>query len=177
LIFQKTSLAGLYLIRVEKNIDNRGYFARSYCKNEFAAAGIEFEPVQCNISFNEKRGTLRGMHYQQAPYGESKIVSCASGSIFDAVVDLRPDSPTRYAWQSFIIDSSENDMLFIPEGFAHGFQTLEDRVTVYYQMGNFYRSDSARGIRWDDGAFGIEWPVCGERIISARDKSYGDFIK
>ena len=168
MIFNETKLKGAYVIDIEPLEDERGFFARSFCRKEFEERGLNPCIVQCNISFNKKKGTVRGMHYQAAPHEEAKLVSCIGGAIYDVIVDLRPDSSTYCQWVAVELSSQNHKMLYIPEGFAHGFQTLEDNTEVFYQMSEFYHPECARGIRWDDPAFGIEWPLM-EKIISTRD--------
>jgi dTDP-4-dehydrorhamnose 3,5-epimerase len=169
-----TGLAGLCIVEVEKREDDRGYFARTFCAEEFAAAGLPTSFQQCNTSFNRHRGTLRGMHYQDDPFPEAKLVRCTRGAIFDVAVDLRPNSPTRCRWFGITLNAEDATMLFIPPGFAHGFQTLEDASEVFYQMGESYRAGLARGVRWDDPAFAIEWPIASP-ALSPRDAAYPDF--
>lgn len=176
MILQETKLIGAYLIETEPLTDDRGFFARTFCEQEFAAKGLKTHFVQCNISFNHKKGTLRGMHYQIAPYPEAKLVRCTKGAIYDVIIDIRPDSPTFKQWIAADLTADNRRQLYIPEGFAHGFQTLEDNSEVFYQMAEFYHPESARGIRWNDPAFGIKWPPADHRIISPRDSAYEDFI-
>lgn len=173
--FTESKLKGVYLIKIDKEEDERGYFARSFCKNEFKEHGIEFEIVQCNISYNKNKGTLRGMHFQCVPYEECKIVSCIEGSIYDVIIDLRKESNTYLEWEGFFLNEANQDMLYVPRGFAHGFQTLEDDTKVYYQMTQFYHSGYASGVRWDDKVFNIEWPKYNNRVISIKDKSWSDY--
>jgi dTDP-4-dehydrorhamnose 3,5-epimerase len=175
MMFTETALKGVFLIEPEKRQDERGFFARTWCQREFEAQGLTITWVQCNISFNRKKGTLRGMHYQAAPYAEAKLVRCTQGGIYDVIVDLRPDSPTFKQWVAVELRTDNYRMLFIPEGFAHGFQTLEDDTEVFYQMSEFYTPEYARGVRWNDPAFGIQWPPA-ERIMSERDQTYADFL-
>ena len=172
--FLETRLSGVFEIRPELIQDERGFFARSWCQQEFSTHGLNSRLVQCNISGSLRKGTLRGMHYQVAPFAESKLVRCTRGSIFDVAVDLRPDSPTYKQWTAAILSAKNHHMLCIPEGCAHGFLTLEDDCEVFYQMSEFYHPETARGVRWNDSAFGIEWPGTAE-VISARDASYPDF--
>jgi dTDP-4-dehydrorhamnose 3,5-epimerase len=174
MIFTETMLKGAFLIEPERRPDERGFFARTWCQREFAAIGLEPQWVQCNISFNHQRGTLRGMHFQIAPYAESKLVRCTMGAIYDVILDLRLDSPTYQQWLAVELTADNRLMLFIPEGFAHGFQTLADATEVFYQMSQFYAPDYARGVRWDDPMFAIEWPVA-ERIISEQDRCLPNF--
>ena len=175
MIFRETKLKGAFIIEPERLEDERGLFARTFCKEEFKAHGLNSRVVQCNISFNKKKGTLRGMHYQVAPHEEAKLVRCTRGAIYDVIVDLRPDSPTFKQWVAVELTADNHRMLYIPEGFAHGFQTLEDNTEVFYQMSESYHPESARGIRWDDPMFGIKWPNVRHRIVSEIDQSYADF--
>jgi dTDP-4-dehydrorhamnose 3,5-epimerase len=174
--FVETPLAGAWIIELDLLSDERGWFARTFDMDEFAARGMNPEVVQCNSSFNAKRDTLRGMHYQAEPYGESKLVRCVRGAIFDVAVDLRADSPTFCGWYGAELSTDNHRSLFIPPGLAHGFQTLVDGCDVVYQMGHRYVAEAARGVRWDDPAFGIQWPAAHNgRTISERDSSYPDF--
>lgn len=173
--FLRGELDGVWIIEFEKHTDERGYFARTWCIQEFERNGLNPRLVQCNISFNHKAGTLRGMHYQAQPHAEAKLIRCTRGAIYDVALDLRPGSATFKRWMGLELRSNGNRMLYIPEGFAHGFQTLEDQTEVFYQMSEFYHPESARGVRWNDPAFGIEWPRAAERIISERDAGYPDF--
>jgi len=171
LIFTETKLKGSYIIDIEPIEDERGFFARSWCRKEFAAHGLNPDLVQCNISYNKKKGTLRGMHYQAAPHGEVKLVRCTRGSIYDVIVDLREGSETLRQWVGFELSQENRRLLYIPEGFAHGFQTLEDNTEVFYQMSEYYMPEYARGIRWDDSALSIEWPL-KKTIVSSKDQKY-----
>ena len=175
MIFKETRLKGAFLIEPEKFADDRGFFARSYCAREFEAHGINSRIAQCNISYNAKKGTLRGMHYQASPYGEAKLVRCSHGAFYDVIIDLRSDSETYLKSLGVRLDSDNRLMLFIPEGFAHGFITLEEHTEVFYQMSEFYVPDSARGFRWNDPAFEINWPL-EPQVISDRDRTCPDFI-
>lgn len=172
--FVPTPLAGAYLIEPEPLSDARGFFARSFCAHEFAEHGLNARPAQCNISYNTKRGTLRGMHFQRAPHAEAKLVRCTAGSIYDVIIDLRRDSPTFRQWAGFELTADNRSALYIPEGFAHGFQTLADDAEVFYQMFDFFEPGSAGGVRWDDPAFGIAWPL-GDPILSDKDRAYPDY--
>lgn len=176
MLFKETGLPGAYIIEVERKGDKRGFFARSYCRQEFKDAGIDFSLVQSSISYNKIKGTLRGMHYQIAPYEEAKIVSCIKGVIWDVIIDLRIGSPTYCKWFAAELSFSKYNSLYVPKGFAHGFQTLENDTTVFYQISEFYHSESARGVRWNDPVFKIEWPEIRKRIISDKDSKYPDFI-
>jgi dTDP-4-dehydrorhamnose 3,5-epimerase len=172
--FIETKLKGAFIIEPDKLEDERGFFARTFCRKEFKEHGLDFEIVQCNISFNQKKGTLRGMHYQASPHEEAKLVSCTRGAIFDVILDLRRDSPTAGEWEAFELRDLDNKMIYISKGLAHGFQTLEADTEVFYQMSEFYHPECARGIRWNDPEFGIIWPETQFRIISMKDKSYPD---
>jgi dTDP-4-dehydrorhamnose 3,5-epimerase len=168
-------LGGAYLIEPEPAADGRGFFARVCCRREFEARGIHIDFVQCNVSFNRRRGALRGLHYQAPPFGEPKVVRCTRGAMYDVVVDVRPGSPTFGRWAAAVLTAENRRMLFAPPGMAHGFQALRDDTEVFYLMGEFYRPEVSRGLRWDDPALAIAWPPCPRRIISPRDLSYPDF--
>jgi dTDP-4-dehydrorhamnose 3,5-epimerase len=174
MIFTETKLKGTYRIDLDLRKDDRGFFARSFCQQEFAAHGLNKIIAQSNVSYNAKKGTLRGMHFQIAPKAEAKLVRCTRGAIYDVIVDLRPRSQTYCAWTAVELTAENGRMLYIPEGFAHGFQTLEDDTEVFYQMFEFYSPEHARGVRWDDPSFGIIWPLT-DPIISEKDKSYEVF--
>ena len=174
LIFIPTSIQGVLLIELEKREDERGFFARTYCEQEFAARGLKTRFVQCSVSFNRRSGTLRGMHYQAAPFEETKLVRCTRGAIFDVIVDLRRDSSTFKGHLAVTLSVENGKALYIPEGIAHGFQTLEDDTEVSYQISRFYSPEHARGVRWDDPAFDIPWPPA-QRIIIERDRQYPSF--
>ena len=174
MIFNETKLPGVFEVHLEPNTDERGFFARSWCVKEFASHGLNSRLVQCNVSFNTRRGTLRGIHYQAAPHGEAKLVHCTKGAIYDVVVDLRPHSPTYKRWIGVVLSAENRGMLYMPEGCGHGFLTLRDETEVYYQMSEFYHPESAHGIRWNDPAFSIIWPEQVE-VISERDRIYPDF--
>jgi dTDP-4-dehydrorhamnose 3,5-epimerase len=174
ILFTKTGLQGAFVIEMEKHVDRRGYFARTYCEHEFTSHGLKSGFVQCSVSFNKIKGTLRGMHFQAGPYGEAKVIRCTRGAIYDVIIDLRLGSPTFKQHFTIVLSAENGTMLYVPEGFAHGFQTLEDNTEVFYQMSQFYTPDHARGVRWNDPAFGIEWPE-DERMILERDQSYPDF--
>lgn len=172
--FHETTIEGAFRVSIEPRGDERGFFARTWCKDEAVAHGIHTDFVQCNLSFNRQRGTLRGMHYQAEPYGEPKLVSCIKGAIYDVAIDLRPQSPTFKMWFGVELSAENHEMLYIPAGCAHGFQTLADGCEVFYQMGARYVPEAARGVRWDDPAFGVKWPNAA-RIIAPRDQGYPDF--
>jgi len=152
----------------------RGFFARTWSQQEFLGLGLDENLVECNISFNKQKGTLRGMHYQAEPHGQVKVVRCTRGAIFDVIIDLRPESSTFKRWVSIELSAENHRMLYVPRGFAHGFQTLRDNTEVLYQMSSYYEPESGRGVRWNDPAFGIDWPSV-ERIIIDRDQAYPDF--
>lgn len=175
MIFNELKLKGAYVIELERIEDERGYFARNWSQREFEAEGIPSAFVEGNISYNRRKSTLRGMHYQAAPYGQAKLVRCTRGAIFDVIVDLRPASPTFKHWVGVELTAENAKTLYVPVDFAHGFQTLADDTEVFYQMSSYYVPESARGVRWDDAAFGIEWPDAESRIINARDRQYPDF--
>ena len=171
--FTDLSLEGAYLIELEEFKDERGTFSRQFCKEEFLQNKIDFNICQCNISKNYKKNTIRGLHYQKAPYLEPKIVSCPQGCIFDVIVDLRKESPTYLKWQGVELSGKNNNMLYIPPMFAHGFQTLEDNTMVYYQLGEFFNPNYYSGIRFNDPLIGISWKIFeNEPIINERDKNY-----
>lgn len=174
--FARTPLPGAWVIELDLLGDERGWFARTFDADEFAAHGLDAQFVQCNASFNAVRGTVRGMHYQAEPHGESKLVRCVRGAIFDVAVDLRADSPAYRRWHGVELSAENRRSFYIPAGLAHGFQTLSDDCEVVYQMGHRYVPDAARGVRFDDPAFAIEWPPADvELTISQRDASYPDF--
>jgi dTDP-4-dehydrorhamnose 3,5-epimerase len=174
--FEQTPLSGVWLIELKRVRDGRGWFARTFDREQFLARGMSPDVVQCNASYNAKRDTLRGMHYQAEPHGESKLVRCVRGAIFDVAVDLRADSATYRGWHGVKLTADNDRMLYIPAGLAHGFQTLCDDCEVLYVMGAPYVPEAARGVRFDDPAFAIEWPAPrGKRIVSERDASYPDY--
>ena len=174
MIFRSTKIAGVFEIELEGKPDERGFFARSWCCDEFAAQGLNSRLAQCSISFNHRQGTLRGMHFQAAPHSEAKLIRCTKGAVYDVALDLRRDSPTFRQWTSAVLTADNHLMLYIPEGCAHGFLTLEDNCEIFYQISEFYAPEAARGVRWNDAAFAIDWP--GKvNVISSRDASYPDF--
>ena len=174
MIFTETPLAGAFVIEPELREDARGFFARTWCERELSARALETRIAQCSVSFNKKKGTLRGMHYQVSPAAETKIVRCTRGAMYDVIIDLRPASPTLTRHFAVVLAPENRKMLYVPAGFAHGFQTLEDDTEVFYQISEFYSPEHARGVRWDDPVFGIPWPD-DERTIVERDQSYPDF--
>lgn len=174
MIFIETKFQGAFIIEPERLEDERGFFARTWCQREFEAHGLNPRLAQCNISFNRKRGTLRGMHYQTAPYTEAKLVRCTMGAIYDVIIDLRPASPAFKQWLAVELSAENHRMLYIPEGLAHGFQTLIDNTEVFYQMSEFYHSECAecaRGVRWNDPTFGVDWPL-PVSVIAEKDNAY-----
>jgi dTDP-4-dehydrorhamnose 3,5-epimerase len=168
--FLPTPLAGAFVIDIDRLEDERGFFARSWCSDEAEALGLNPSFTQCNISFNRRRGTLRGLHYQVAPFAEAKLVRCTRGSAYDVIVDLRAASSTRFQWFGVTLSAENHRMVYVPEGFAHGFQTLEDGTELFYQMSEAYRPEAGRGLRWDDPALAINWPIA-EALVSPRDKA------
>jgi dTDP-4-dehydrorhamnose 3,5-epimerase len=178
MVFHETALKGAFVIEVEIHADERGSFGRSYCWREFQEYGLDPRVVQCNVSYNAKRGTLRGMHYQDMPHEEAKLIRCARGAMYDVIVDLRPASSTFRKWAAFELKAElgkSSRMVYVPRGFAHGFLTLQDDTEVFYQMSEFFVPEAARGFRWNDSAFDIQWP---EPVIaiSDRDRGYPDFV-
>lgn len=173
--FLESKISGVFEIRVERMPDERGFFARTWCRNEFQSRGLNPELVQCSISFNSRKGTLRGIHYQGAPHAEAKVIRCTRGAIYDVVVDLRPQSPTFKDWIAVTLTAENRNMIYVPEGCAHGFLTLDDASEILYQMSEFYHAESACGVRWNDPAFQILWPDKVE-VISDRDRTYSDFL-
>lgn len=174
--FVETDIVGAYLIYPELIQDDRGFFARTWCRQEFSERGLDSEMSQCSISYNKRCGTLRGMHYQQPPHSEVKLVRCTHGAIFDVIVDLRSDSPSQGRWFGCRLSSAERNALYVPAGCAHGFLTLEDDSEVLYQMSAPHHAESAAGVRWNDPMFGIRWPLAVQ-VISERDDSYPDYEK
>lgn len=172
--FTETSIEGAMLIALEKHEDHRGYFARGFCKKEFEEQGLEHEIVQCNFSKSLKKGTLRGMHFQSAPHSEVKMVRCLNGTIYDVIVDIRKDSSTYKKWFGVELSDKNYKMLYIPKGLAHGFQTLENNSVIFYMVTEFYNPKAEGGVRWNDPAFDIDWPL-DVKDISEKDKAYPDF--
>jgi dTDP-4-dehydrorhamnose 3,5-epimerase len=173
-IFRETPLPGVVVVEPERLADERGWFARTFAAEEFEAHGLEPAVVHCNVSFNEHRGTLRGMHYQEEPRAECKLVRCTRGALYDVAVDLRAESPTYLRWHAVELTEENGLAFYLPRGIAHGFKTLADGTEVHYQMSEAYSPDHARGVRWDDPAFAIDWPD-GEPIVSERDRSFPDW--
>lgn len=176
MLFTETKLRGAFLIEPERFGDERGFFARSWSEREFAEQGLAPRMVECNISFNRNRNTLRGMHYQTGEHAQAKLVRCTRGAIFDVAIDLRPESETFRQWVGVELAAESCRMLYVPEGFAHGFQTLCDETEVFYQVSAPYAPHAAGGVRWDDPVFGISWPEAGHRIINERDRSYPSIV-
>ena len=172
--FNKARLPGIWRIGLEKREDSRGFFARVFCEQEFAAHGLITRYPQCNLSYNDKRGTLRGLHFQRPPKPEVKVVRCLRGAVYDVLLDLRPDSPTYLEHEAFELTSDNREALYVPEGIAHGFQTLTDDAEMFYQMSEFYTPGLNDGVRWNDPAFHIEWPLKNP-ILSEKDQSHPDF--
>jgi dTDP-4-dehydrorhamnose 3,5-epimerase len=175
MIFTETAIAGTFIIDLERKEDRRGFFARVACVDEFAAHGLSFEPVQASVSWNIRRGTVRGLHHQAQPHAETKIVRCTAGAVYDVLLDVRPTSPTCGRWVGIELSADNRRSLFVPEGVAHGFQTLVDGTEVYYQMTARYNPDAARGIRWNDPALGIDWPLRDIALLSDADSALPDF--
>lgn len=174
MIFRETKLSGVFEIHIEPKCDERGFFARSWCQREFESNGLNSKLAQCSISFNARKGTLRGMHYQAAPYPEAKLVRCTKGAIYDVVVDLRPQSSTYKQWIGATLTAENRQMLYVPEHCGHGFLTLEDDTEIFYQISEFYHPELSRGVRWDDPAFSIAWPAAAGQM-SERDRTYPNF--
>jgi dTDP-4-dehydrorhamnose 3,5-epimerase len=174
MIFEQTKLRGVMEVRLNRIADERGFFARSWCRDEFEKAGLNAQLAQCSISFNPRKGTLRGMHYQVPPHAEAKLVRCTMGAVYDVILDLRAESQTYKKSVGVMLTAENRNMVYIPEGCAHGFLTLEDNCEIFYQISEFYSPEAARGVRWNDPAFGIAWPAAPQ-LISDRDRNYPDF--
>lgn len=175
IVFRESRLKGAFIVEPEKFEDERGFFGRSFSQKEFSRQGISTPPVESNISFNRKTHTIRGLHFQSAPHAQAKLVRCTRGAIYDVMIDLRSGSPTRGQWEAAELTANNHVMLYVPEGFAHGFQTLEDDSEVFYEVWDSYVPGSAGGIRWDDPAFGIRWPETREIVLNERDRTWPDF--
>jgi dTDP-4-dehydrorhamnose 3,5-epimerase len=175
MIFTETELGGAYVIDLEPREDARGFFARAWCENEFADHGLTTRIAQCNLSYNRSAGTVRGMHYQAAPHQEAKVVRCTRGAIYDVIIDLRPESPTFKRWTGVTLTAENRRTLYVPEGFAHGYQTLADETETFYFVSARYAPDAERGVRWDDPSFGIRWPEADGRTISEKDRAWPNF--
>jgi dTDP-4-dehydrorhamnose 3,5-epimerase len=172
--FLETALKGAFIIDLKRIEDDRGFFARGWCQDEFRTHGLNSGMVQLNVGFSRKRGTLRGMHYQTSPSEEAKLARCTKGAIYDVIIDLRRDSPTHKQWIGVELTDETRRMLYVPEGFAHGYQALTDNAEMYYQTTHFYAPASATGVRFDDPAFGITWPLSVE-LISNQDRNWPDY--
>ena len=175
MIFIETELSGAFVVDLDRREDERGFFARAWCTREFEEHGLSPSVVQCNLSFNHRSGTLRGLHYQAPPSEEAKLVRCTRGAIYDVIVDLRRTSPTFKGWIAVELSAQNRRALYVPEGFAHGYQTLADETETFYQVSEFFNPDAELGLRWDDPAFRIDWPDAAERIISEKDRSWPNF--
>lgn len=175
MIFIEAGLPGAYFIDIERLMDERGFFARAWCQREFTECGLDAQIVQCNISYNKHKGTLRGMHLQLPPFSEAKLMRCTRGAVYEVLIDLRYDSPSFLKWVSVELSADNRRAVFVPKGFAHGFQTLEDDTEVFYQMSEFYSPESGRGVRWNDPLFNIPWPL-EVSVISEKDQNYADFL-
>jgi len=169
-LFTETRLKGAYTIDIEPHEDARGFFARVWCKNEFAEQGLVSDLAQCNVAYNRRKGTLRGMHYLQAPHAEAKLIRCTKGAVYDVIIDLRPDSDSCRQWLALELSEDNHRALYVPEGFAHGYVTLRNDTELFYQMSQIYVPEADTGVRWNDPAFGIEWPDVGDMIIAEKDQ-------
>jgi len=176
MIFTETKLKGAFIIDIERRPDARGFFARTWCKEEFEARGLSTNLVQANMAFSARAGTLRGLHYQVKPHEEVKLVRCTSGAVYDVIVDLRPESPTYLQWLSVELTADNRTMIYVPKNFLHGYQTLTDNVEVSYQVSQAYAPESERGVRWNDPTMGIEWPRIDVRIISEKDRNWPIYL-
>ena len=174
MIFTETRLAGAFVIEPALLEDERGFFARTWCRREFEARGLETRIAQCSTSFNVRKGTLRGMHYQVHPATETKLIRCIRGALYDVIIDLRPESPSFTLHFAVVLSADNRKMVYVPAGCAHGYQTLEDGTEIFYQISEFHSPEHARGVRWDDPCFAIPWPE-GERTVVDRDRRYPDF--
>ncbi len=174
--FRETKIQGAFVIDIEEKRDERGFFARSWCQKEFEARGLNSRIVQCNIGFSSKRGTVRGIHFQQAPHADAKVVRCSRGAIYDVIVDVRPKSETYGEWSAVELTADNHTMIYIPEGVGHGYQTLCDDTEILYQTSEFYYLEVAAGIRYDDQAFNVNWPL-DVSVISEADRTWPDFIE
>lgn len=174
MIFVETKLKGAFIIEPERKEDERGFFARTWCRQEFEQHGLNSNLAQCSISYNKRKGTIRGMHFQDKPWPEAKLIRCTMGTVYDVVVDLRRDSPTFKQWVAEELSAENRRMLYVPQGFAHGFQTLRNNTEIYYQMSEYHRPEAAGGVRWNDPALGIAWPLSAV-VVSERDDRFPDF--
>jgi dTDP-4-dehydrorhamnose 3,5-epimerase len=174
-LFTETELDGAYIVDLEPREDDRGFFARAWCANEFAEHGLSTELVQSNLAFNRRQGTLRGMHFQREPHAEVKLVRCTRGAVYDAIIDLRSGSQTYMRWIGIELTDENRRALYVPEGFAHGYQTLVDDTEIFYQVSEFYSPDFEDGVRWNDPAFGIRWPDPATPLLSSKDAAWPDY--
>ena len=177
MIFEKTPLLGAFVIHLEPRGDSRGFFARSFCRREFEEHGLNPEVTQCNVSQNGEAGTLRGMHYQRPPHEEAKLVRCTRGALWDVALDLRPDSPSYLGSYGIELTPDNRLALYVPEGCAHGYQTLVPDTEAFYLVSSSYAPEAAGGVRWDDPAFGLEWPDTAERVLSEQDRAWPDYTR
>jgi dTDP-4-dehydrorhamnose 3,5-epimerase len=175
MIFKKTSIMGAYVLGIEPRGDERGFFARGFCRKEFEAHGLNPNIAQANIGVSRQRGTLRGLHYQVPPHAEAKLVRCTAGAVFDVIVDLRPASASYRKWLGVELAADTRTMLYVPEGCAHGYLTLADDTEIFYLVSQFYSAGAERGLRWNDPAFGIEWPITQALVISDKDRRWPDW--
>lgn len=175
MIFKETCLISAYTIELEEHGDERGFFARAWCKKEFMTQGLTSNIVQANFAFTKNKGTIRGMHYQIAPNEETKLMRCIKGAIYDVIIDLRPESSTYKQWLGVELSSENRKMLYVPEGFAHGYQSLTDNVETFYMVSEFYSPDSERAVRWNDPTFSIKWPINEDLTVSDKDRNWPDF--
>jgi dTDP-4-dehydrorhamnose 3,5-epimerase len=175
MLFTETELPGAYVIDLERREDERGFFARAWCADEFAEHGLSTRLVQANLSFNARKGTVRGMHFQVEPHAEDKLVRCTRGSIYDVIIDLRPESSTFKRWLGVELDADSRRALYVPQGFAHGYQTLVPETETFYQVSEYYTPEAEGGVRWNDPAFGIEWPDPANAFLSEKDRNWPDF--
>jgi dTDP-4-dehydrorhamnose 3,5-epimerase len=173
-IFEPTPIEGSFLVTMEPREDDRGWFARAWCEEEFRERGVDVRAVQTNVSYNRRRGTIRGLHWQVEPYGEAKLVRCTAGAVFDVAIDVRPASPTYTRWQGISLAAGDQRLVYVPEGCAHGYQALTDGTELTYNVSHAYVPGAERGVRWNDPAFAIEWPLA-EAIVSEKDESWPDF--
>jgi dTDP-4-dehydrorhamnose 3,5-epimerase len=176
MIFTETKLKGAFIIELEKFEDQRGFFARVWCQKELEVHGLNFAVAQINMSYNKNRGVIRGLHYQTAPFEEAKLIRCTRGVIYDVIIDLRPDSNTYLDWIGVELSADNRMMLYVPENFAHGYQSLTDNTEIFYPVSQFYSPESAWGVRWNDPAFGIDWPVTDNLVVSEQDQNWPDYL-
>lgn len=175
--FHRLNIPGAFRVELEPFSDERGLFARTFCKDEFYSLGIDFPVAQCSTSFNKEAGTLRGMHFQKSPFAEKKLVRCTAGAVYDVILDLRPDSPSYLKWEALELSAANRFAVFIPEGVAHGFQTLAPASEIFYQMSVPFHAEYYAGVRWNDPAFGIHWPEAANRTVSPKDASYAGYVR